>query len=83
MHAHIDDGVDVQRAWYQEIQEGGYRDGRAEYLVRGIQGRQEAAGHLRDQVAPEEGRVEGALHTDRPVELDAIVLALPRAVLHH
>jgi len=53
--------------WHEEMQCGGAHDGQAEYLVGRELGGDEAAGNLRHQVAPEEGRVHMALHGDRPV----------------
>jgi len=53
--------------WHEEMQRGGAHDGQPEYLVGRELGGDEAAGNLRHQIAPEEGRVHMALHGDRPV----------------
>lgn len=52
---------------HDEMQRGGADDGQAEDLVGRELGGDEAAGNLRYQIAPEEGRVHMALHGNRPV----------------
>lgn len=52
---------------HEQMQRGGADDGQAEYLVGRELGGDEAAGNLRHQIAPEEGRVHMALHGNGPV----------------
>lgn len=82
LYDHVDDGVNFQRAGHQQVQERGYGDSSTEYLVRGIQGSDESSWHLGQQIAPEEGRVKGALRSNCPVEPESVVVIVFGGILH-
>lgn len=67
----------------EEIEKG--RDGNrsAKESIRGKDGREKAARNLRDEIAPEERRVDGALHRCTPViiNIDALIDALDERVM--
>lgn len=65
-HANQNDRIQVYAQRYEHIAEGRSDDGGAEYPVGRKERRQEAARNLRHQVAPEERRIDGALHVRGP-----------------
>lgn len=64
-----DDAGKRKGARQEQIEEGRAGDGRSKDSICWIDRCQEAARHLRDEVAPEERRVDGTLRRDTPLKL--------------
>jgi hypothetical protein len=71
----------LEGARQKQIETCRAEDGSAEDPIGGIDRGEKAAGHLSDEVAPEERRVHGALHRDAPLERHRRVLVAERHVV--